>query len=346
MNILHLHTELNITCGISKTIFLIAKYPKDGDMHYVLAFGGDAGKKYSGSGINVVFLKRRRSFFKDFLYLKKFVKKNEIDIIHSHHRYWDFVADSASRFFGAKRITSVQSFVYGKKLMSYKSPVLLAAGESVKKHLVDYFGVNKKRIVVFNNFTDESEIKAVRQKQEVRTELDIPDDAYVFGYAGRFSVKEKGIDVLADAFRDFSGKYSGARLVMAGGGSDIKKILIPENTLILDSKENIFDYYNIFDCFILPSRVDPFPLACLEAGMMKIPFIGSDVNGIPEMIENNKDGLLFPKEISLMLSEKMEVFYKDRKFAGECSRRFFDKVKEKYNSTKALDKLNRIYRNL
>lgn len=346
MNILHLHTGLNITCGISKSIYLIAKYPQSGSRHFVLAFVGDAGKKFSGAEINVKILNRKRSFLKDVLYLKKYVNENSIDIIHAHHRYWDYVSGAASFFCDAKRITSVQSFVYGKKKLSYKSPILLAAGESVKKHLLEYFGVKGERVIVFNNFSDERETKALRQRQEIRSELGISESVYVVGFAGRFSIKEKGIDVLADAFRELSGKYPDVRMVMAGGGSDIKKIIIPENTIILNARENIFDYYNIFDSFILPSRVDPFPLACLEAGIMKIPFIGSDVNGISEMIENRKDGLLFTSGSSKMLAEKMEIFYKDRKFAGECAQRFYEKVKNKYNSINALEKLNRIYKNL
>ena len=60
MNILHLNTSLNLSCGISKTIYLIAKYPVENEKHYVLAINGDAEKKFKDSNINVSFLEYNR----------------------------------------------------------------------------------------------------------------------------------------------------------------------------------------------------------------------------------------------------------------------------------------------
>jgi glycosyltransferase involved in cell wall biosynthesis len=228
-------------------------------------------------------------------------------------------------------------------MISYKSPLLLAAGESVKKHLIDYFGIKEDRIKVLNNFVDFGEGLKCRKRKDVRLELNIPENIYVVGYIGRFSIKEKGIDVLLNAFKKFNDKHPDTRLVMVGCGDDIKKINTPENVIVTESKLNIFDYYNAFDCIVLPSRIDPFPLTALEAGMMKVPFIGSRVNGIPEIIDDNSDGLLFESENSGMLSEKMEKFYSDRKIAGECAERFQKKVREKYSYEMAIDKLNKIY---
>lgn len=346
MNILHLHTGLNLTCGISKTIYLIAKYSAGNNSHYVIALKGDAEEKFKRAGINVNLINSGSGVLKNIFYLKKYIKKNKIDIVHSHHRYFDFISFLISFSCKIKRVTSVQSFVYGKKTISYKSPLLLAAGESVKKHLTEYFGIKEDRIKVFNNFVDFGEGLKCRKREDVRLELSIPENIYIAGYIGRFSIKEKGIDVLLNAFKKFNGKHTDTKLVMVGCGDDIKKIYIPENVIVTESKLNIFDYYGAFDCIVLPSKIDPFPLTALEAGMMKVPFIGSRVNGIPEIIDENSDGLLFESENAEMLCEKMERFYSDRKFAGECAEKLQKKVKEKYSYETAIDKLNKIYDNL
>jgi glycosyltransferase involved in cell wall biosynthesis len=217
----------------------------------------------------------------------------------------------------------------------------------VKKHLTDYFGVNEKRIKVFNNFIDPGEIPGCDNSDNLKAELKIPQKAYLIGYAGRFSIKEKGIDILINAFKPFSKKHPDSFLLMVGGGEDIKNIPgIPENVIILQSRENIFDYYRIFDCLVLPSRVDPFPLTALETGMMKIPFIGSDVNGITEIIEDGIDGLLFGKENTEMLFQKLEKYYNDKGFANECAENLYKKVTDKYNVKSALKILNKIYEEL
>ncbi|MCX6163344.1 MAG: glycosyltransferase family 4 protein [Ignavibacteriae bacterium] len=350
MKILHLHTSLNFTCGISKTIYLIAKYPVGKNEHFVLAIDGDSGKKFSDSNISISFLNLNRNSKTDFLkiikFLKKYIKENNIDVVHSHHRFFDFVSYILSFFYKIKRVTSVQSFVYGKKLYSYKSPVLLAASESVKKHLVSYFNVQENRIIVFNNFIDVNEITVNFDSQSIKTELNISSNSYLIGYVGRFSIKEKGIDILINAFKIFNKRHPDSYLIMVGEGEDIKKIKLQQNVKIIYSKENIFDYYKIFDCLILPSRVDPFPLTVLEAGMMKIPFIGADVNGISEIISNNIDGQLFEKEKDNMLIEKMELYYKERDFSCKCAENLHQKVLNKYNCKKALNLLSNIYEKL
>lgn len=350
MKILHLHTSLNLTCGISKTIYLIAKYPVGKNEHFVLSLNGDAGNKFSDSSIFVSFLNFNKNSIKDVFkivkLLKKHIKENSIEIVHSHHRFFDFISYILSFFCKIKRVTSVQSFVYGKKLFSYKSPVLLAAGESVKKHLINYFNIKEEKIIVFNNFIDTNEIPCNVNLQAVKTELNISANSYLIGYVGRFSIKEKGIGILLNAFNTFNEKHPDSYLVMVGDGEDIKKISIPQNVIIISSKVNIFDYYKIFDCLILPSKVDPFPLTVLEAGMMKIPFIGTNVNGISEIIDNNIDGLLFEKENENMLIEKIELYYKERDYANKCADNLHQKVLNKYNHIKALELLNSIYNKL
>ena len=54
MNILHLHTNLNLTCGITKTIYLITKNLNDDIKHSVYSLGGDSIKKFESAGINTI----------------------------------------------------------------------------------------------------------------------------------------------------------------------------------------------------------------------------------------------------------------------------------------------------
>ncbi len=347
MNILHLHTSLNLTCGISKSIYLITKYPKKNNKHFVIALNGDAYDKFYESDINIKLLNLNNNSPRGILKIKKtiskFITEKNIDIVHSHHRFFDFITYIISFSLVIKRVTSVQSFVYGKKLLSYKSPILLAAGDSVKQHLIKYFKIKEDKIIVFNNFIDINEVPKNYNVNFIRKDLNIPFDAYLIGYVGRFSIKEKGIDILLKAFEMFEKKHKNVYLLMVGEGNDIKKINIPVKVKLVSPRKNIFDYYSIFDCLILPSRVDPFPLTVLEAGMMKVPFIGANVNGISEMISDDVDGLLFEKEDINTLFDKMEIFYSDKNIANKCAENLYKKVLNKYNHRKAIDLLNDIY---
>ena len=70
------------------------------------------------------------------IYLIKFIRKNSIQIVHSHHRYFDFIIYVVTKFVKIKTITSVQSKVYGYKALSYKADKLIACSNCIKKHLI------------------------------------------------------------------------------------------------------------------------------------------------------------------------------------------------------------------
>ena len=57
------------------------------------------------------------------------------------------------------------------------------------------------------------------------------------------------------------------------------------------------------DCFVMPSYREGFPNTVLEAGAMGLPSIVTDINGSREIIENEKNGLLFPHEDAKALAD-------------------------------------------
>ena len=105
---------------------------------------------------------------------------------------------------------------------------------------------------------------------------------------------------------------------------------------LLSSKENIFDYYNLMDLVVLPSRIDPFPLVMLETGLMNRPFIGSNVDGIAELIEHEKDGLLFESGNVDDLKNQILRIFNNRLLADTLAKNLNKKVLESYTVEKII----------
>ena len=132
------------------------------------------------------------------------VKEQKIDIIHSHHRYFDLIAFIITKFVPVKTITSVQSKVYGRKIFSYKADYLVACSNSIKDHLINYFRINPDRITVIHNFIDPTDAVIKTEKSVLRRELGLVDQSVIIGFIGRFSLSEKGVDVLLQSLRRLS----------------------------------------------------------------------------------------------------------------------------------------------
>ncbi|KAE9854485.1 glycosyltransferase, partial [Escherichia coli] len=73
-----------------------------------------------------------------------------------------------------------------------------------------------------------------------------------------------------------------------------KELGIENNVIFTGFQNTPFDYLATFDAFILASKSEGLPRVVLEAMLLKIPVIGSQVTGTAELIDHESTGLLFP----------------------------------------------------
>ena len=98
-----------------------------------------------------------------------------------------------------------------------------------------------------------------------------------------------------------------AKLVMVGDGPDrgpaeelARKRGVEKDVLFLGKQNNIREKLGQADLFLLPSQLESFGLAALEAMACEVPVIATNAGGVPEVIENGVDGYLVePGDVKL-----------------------------------------------
>ena len=348
--ILHLYTELNISCGVSNSIKLICKNSKK-YTHLIVTFGGNAvnlmppnchvinlKKKYSPTLINAI---------TDSIKLIYICKKYHIDILHSHHRYFDLISYLIKKILKVRTFTTVRSIVEGKKKLSYKSQHLFAISNFVAHHLTNYYNIDKNRITIINNFLDPTEVKINSSKEQILNKLGIEENSFIFGYFGRIDFHEKAIDKLIISFNRIVKSENNVSLILIGDGPDFykaKEYVIDNNKIkLFNGKNDIHNYYQILDCFVLPSIDEPFGNVLLEAGFHKIPIIANNCGGIPEIIEHKIHGLLFEKNdfkdlermVIKLLSNEVDIY--------KITESFSKRVNSNYNVLSKISELEKGY---
>ena len=90
-----------------------------------------------------------------------------------------------------------------------------------------------------------------------------------------------------------------ARLVMVGDGPELSAVRyrgeqlgMNGNISYVGKQANIADYLGIADVFLLPSELESFGLAALEAQACEVPVIATRIGGIPEVINDGESGYL------------------------------------------------------
>ena len=178
----------------------------------------------------------------------------------------------------------------------------------------------KGKIIVMHNFVDEMSTLQVADREQ---------NSYVL-YFGRFS-KEKGIETLLKVCE----KLSDIPFVFAGNGpleNQVNTIRNIENKgfqtgqalqkLIINASFSVFPSECNENC----------PLSVMESLAYGTPVVGSRTGGVPELIEEEKNGLLFSSGNVQELSDKIRYLWSEKsvreRMAQECRNNRFDTVSD------------------
>lgn len=301
-------------------IFQLMLHADENVQHFCAVLRGDALHKFKKNRLPVKRFLGRKSLFFSPLHIWQIIqlcRKQNITLLHAHHRYFDFIGSIAAKILKIPLVTSVQYKAFNKKVFGYKADILVVPGKSIQNHLVNYFQIPPQKVRLINNFItpEDLHVNTIAEREEFLSEYKIPQDRTILLYAGRLS-KEKGIDVLLKAMRTIMREYSDLFLLIAGDGDQKKQVRNYcesklSNFAIVGSQENISPCYELADIVILPSRSEPFPLTILETGLYKKPIIASAVDGILEIVDHGENGLLFAKDDKQELAAALRMLLED-----------------------------------
>jgi glycosyltransferase involved in cell wall biosynthesis len=291
-----------------------------------------------------VFNKRMEKLYKEII-----KKEGKIDIIHAHSSLWAGISASyiAKKYNVPLIITehsSVERGAYVKKsylpsiVEAYRNAnKVIAVGKGLKKELEKLSG--RKDVEVIGNLVDLS-LFNVRRKKGL-------DNKFMF-FSVAFLEGEKGFDTLIKAFaKGFKGKD--VRLVIGGDGSQkkwlkqIAKELLVENQVTFTgvlSREEVANYMNECDAFVLPSRYETFGVVYIEALASGKPIIGT-YNGGAEDIIDSSNGYIVPVDDMQELQKVMSKMVNDITRFNPWELR--EKCMEKYSAKVIVKQIIDIY---
>ncbi|MBS1846935.1 MAG: glycosyltransferase family 4 protein [Actinobacteria bacterium] len=127
---------------------------------------------------------------------------------------------------------------------------------------------------------------------------------YVFAL-GRH-VRQKGFDVLIDAFASLAASRAGdLDLVIAGDGAETESLRSQVARLGLSERVHLVGrtdratttrWFAGAAVFVLPSRHEPFGIVNVEAMAAGTPVIATAVGGVPEFVHDGENGIVIPPE--------------------------------------------------
>ena len=199
----------------------------------------------------------------------------------------------------SQQITEIHGKIYSNISKNYEDKALKSADAitAISKEACDYYSKDGFDVIQVPNAI---ELDNFPKKAIKRFENQII-------YAGRLS-KEKGTDTLLDTAKHLPPEYN---LLIAGTGPEEEKIRNVANSktnvhyLGYQSKQNTISLIRGSDLLIQPSVMEGISSTLLEAMGCGTCIIASNVGGNPEIIENNKTGVLIEPNNTEKLLDKI-----------------------------------------
>jgi glycogen(starch) synthase len=144
----------------------------------------------------------------------------------------------------------------------------------------------------------------------------LPMEPPVLLCLGRLAA-EKGFDVALRALSQLDERWRDVRMIITGDGEERFRLEALSRELGQAKRvhfagaianQDVAAMLNKATLVLVPSRwQEPFPIICLEAGMMARPVVASRVGGIPELVEDGETGLLVEPEKPEALARSIET---------------------------------------
>lgn len=216
------------------------------------------------------------------------LNKEKFDIVHSHINTLSVFPLKYAKKCGVKvRIAQshatsnfhelIRHFIklvlrlFSRKYATHYAAVSKEAGiyQFGKKHIKD--------VVIMPGLVDANRFKYnVNARTKIREELGFKNNGYIAGLFGRICTTKNQEFALK-----LASKLPNINFLFIGSGNKDKlnKIIFKnelKNVVMLESKQNIEEYYSAIDCFILPSLYEGFGLVAIEALANGLPCVASN----------------------------------------------------------------------
>ena len=137
-----------------------------------------------------------------------------------------------------------------------------------------------------------------KDKAACRMAAGLPADKRIVLFVSqRVTDKRKGMEYLVEAVKTMTGEHpemlaDTAIAILGGHAEELEgQLTLPVFPLgYVSDERKIVDIYNAADLFVSPSLEDNLPNTIMESLACGVPCVGFKVGGIPEMIDNGKNG--------------------------------------------------------
>jgi glycosyltransferase involved in cell wall biosynthesis len=229
--------------------------------------------------------------------------------------------------------------------------MVIAVSEKARRNYVLRQGIKEeKTAAIYNGICLEE--KKCCDRITIRRELGLSESAAVIGMFGRL-VKEKGYSDVVLAAGEVLRHTRNVQFLVVGEGAErenlevlVKSKGLEKNVIFAGFRQDTSNIMESMDLLVQPSWTESnesFGLVLIEAMAAGKPVIASNIEPFFEIVEDGKNGLLFPEKNYSALAQKIILLLSDRRLMDSMGRCGYEIVKEKFDARIIARKTEDVY---
>ena len=352
------------------------------DVTVLVGSDGSLVSRLQTKGVKVMILGsliRDVSLFKDiksFFKLLKIFYQEKPDIIHLNSSKMGLLGAIAGRIlFVPKIIFTGHGWAFNEDRSKWQKKIIywlhkltialahktVAVSQQTREQIHGGKFLNKKMVVIRNGISEIEFLDRELAKSKLLEKIKKYQGSTLIDLVGRKWIgtiselhKNKGLKYLIEAMHlldvESDDRVSLPLVFIIGDGERREKLQerinrynLQDNIFMVGRVDEAEKYLKTFDIFSLTSITEALPYVLLEAGQAGLPIIASRVGGIPEVIDDMKDGILVEPKEPEEIKKAIDFIIKNPTKAAVFSQNIKEKIKTHFNKDTMIRKTVEIY---
>ncbi len=218
----------------------------------------------------------------------------------------------ATNHFKENNIRLVYNALVNKLVLKYSTSILSNSEAAFKFFFEDK--IDHRFDVIYNGIDAE---KFLNCDENIRKELNIPEEAFVIGHVGRYA-REKNHNAVFEVAQKICSQHKDVYFILCGKGVDvafsekIKDLKLSNQIIALGYRKDVVKILNSMNAFYFPSFSEGQPNALIEALIAGLPFVASDIDPILETIPKSHYSYLVAPEDTQKAITILTTFYNNK----------------------------------
>ncbi len=320
---------------------------------------GAIGEELSRQGIKVI-LADKMTPKVSFLYPKVLIdllKKEQVDIVHTHSGCWHKTA-IAALLAGTKGVVytehgrfapDLKRIIYLDRVISKITSTIIPVSHDLFTYLKTVVKIPEQKLKLIENGIDTDFFSPAPPDKGLRKEINLEASDIVIGCIARLAAVKDHI-TLVDSFFKAKTSCPHLKMILVGDGPEqnniekkINKLGLSGDVILLGARRDIREILSVIDIFILSSISEGTSITLLEAMSVGKAVVATAVGGNNRLITDGVNGCLVPARSPDLMAERIIQLARSRNTCKQLGAKAREYIKREFSIRTTVDNYQTTY---